>query len=204
MSILVWVLVGIALWHFTVLLPDRFHGGIIGAFLYAVDGRRAHRLGAARRPACRRTTHPGSRRRCGRSPARSPRSGSPTGGARDAEARWGVAPMGQARRAHLASSDTDHEPRRSDAMGFLQRFRTTTSRRSRPALAAACRRRPTRDVPGVRVGPARGLPRTGARARGRPRLRRRGAPSAQPASPTRHRGHRARALHAASAAPRAA
>ena len=38
MSILVWLLVGIALWHFTVLLPDRFHGGIIGAFLYAVAG----------------------------------------------------------------------------------------------------------------------------------------------------------------------
>ena len=38
MSILVWVLVGIALWHFTVLLPDRFHGGIIGAFLYALIG----------------------------------------------------------------------------------------------------------------------------------------------------------------------
>jgi hypothetical protein len=38
MSVLVWVLIGIALWHFTVLLPDRFHGGIIGAFLYAVGG----------------------------------------------------------------------------------------------------------------------------------------------------------------------
>jgi hypothetical protein len=37
-SVLVWVLIGIALWHFTVLLPDRFHGGIIGAFLYAVAG----------------------------------------------------------------------------------------------------------------------------------------------------------------------
>jgi hypothetical protein len=37
-SVLVWLLVGIALWHFTVLLPDRFHGGIIGAFLYAVGG----------------------------------------------------------------------------------------------------------------------------------------------------------------------
>ena len=35
---LVWVLAGVALWHFTVLLPDRFHGGIIGAFLYAVAG----------------------------------------------------------------------------------------------------------------------------------------------------------------------
>ena len=38
MSIIVWALVGIALWHFTVLLPDRFHGGIIGAFLYALGG----------------------------------------------------------------------------------------------------------------------------------------------------------------------
>ena len=47
MSVLVWVLIGIALWHFTVLLPDRFHGGIIGAFLYAVAAR-SHRLRAAR------------------------------------------------------------------------------------------------------------------------------------------------------------
>ena len=38
MSIIVWALVGIALWRFTVLLPDRFHGGIIGAFLYALGG----------------------------------------------------------------------------------------------------------------------------------------------------------------------
>ena len=35
---LVWVLVGVALWHFPVLLPDRFPGGISGAFLYAVAG----------------------------------------------------------------------------------------------------------------------------------------------------------------------
>ena len=38
MSILVWSMVGIALWHFTVLLPDRFAGGIIGAFLAALVG----------------------------------------------------------------------------------------------------------------------------------------------------------------------
>jgi uncharacterized membrane protein YeaQ/YmgE (transglycosylase-associated protein family) len=37
-SILVWSMVGIALWHFTVLLPDRFAGGIIGAFLAALVG----------------------------------------------------------------------------------------------------------------------------------------------------------------------
>ena len=38
MSVLVWSMVGIALWHFTVLLPDRFAGGIIGAFLAALIG----------------------------------------------------------------------------------------------------------------------------------------------------------------------
>jgi hypothetical protein len=38
MSVLVWSMVGIAIWHFTVLLPDRFWGGIIGAFLAALAG----------------------------------------------------------------------------------------------------------------------------------------------------------------------
>jgi hypothetical protein len=38
MSLLVWVLIGMALWHFTVLLPDRFYGGIIGALIAAVSG----------------------------------------------------------------------------------------------------------------------------------------------------------------------
>jgi hypothetical protein len=38
MSVLVWVMVGIALWHFAVLVPDKFTGGIIGAFLAAVAG----------------------------------------------------------------------------------------------------------------------------------------------------------------------
>jgi len=37
-SILAWSMVGIALWHFTVLLPDKFAGGIIGAFLAALLG----------------------------------------------------------------------------------------------------------------------------------------------------------------------
>ena len=32
MSVLVWVMMGIALWHFTVWVPDRFWGGIVGAF----------------------------------------------------------------------------------------------------------------------------------------------------------------------------
>jgi hypothetical protein len=35
-ALLVWVMMGIAVWHFTVFLPDRFWGGIVGAFLAAV------------------------------------------------------------------------------------------------------------------------------------------------------------------------
>jgi uncharacterized membrane protein YeaQ/YmgE (transglycosylase-associated protein family) len=38
MSVLVWVMMGIALWHFTVWFPDRYWGGIVGAFIAAVIG----------------------------------------------------------------------------------------------------------------------------------------------------------------------
>lgn len=38
MSVLVWAMTGIALWHFAVLVPQRFWGGIIGAFLAALSG----------------------------------------------------------------------------------------------------------------------------------------------------------------------
>ena len=38
MSVLVWVMMGIALWHFTVWFPDRYWGGIVGAFLAAIAG----------------------------------------------------------------------------------------------------------------------------------------------------------------------
>ena len=38
MGLLVWVMVGLAIWHFTILLPDRFWGGIVGAFLGALFG----------------------------------------------------------------------------------------------------------------------------------------------------------------------
>jgi uncharacterized membrane protein YeaQ/YmgE (transglycosylase-associated protein family) len=38
MSLLVWVMMGIAVWHFTVFLPDRFRGGIVGAFLAGAIG----------------------------------------------------------------------------------------------------------------------------------------------------------------------
>ena len=38
MSMFVWIMMGIALWHFTIFLPDRFWGGIVGAFLAAMVG----------------------------------------------------------------------------------------------------------------------------------------------------------------------
>jgi uncharacterized membrane protein YeaQ/YmgE (transglycosylase-associated protein family) len=34
----VWVMMGIAIWHFAVFVPDRFYGGIVGAFLAAIAG----------------------------------------------------------------------------------------------------------------------------------------------------------------------
>ena len=38
MSLFVWVMMGIAIWHFTVFLPDKFWGGIVGAFVAAIIG----------------------------------------------------------------------------------------------------------------------------------------------------------------------
>jgi ABC-type tungstate transport system substrate-binding protein len=38
MSLVVWIMMGIAVWHFTVFVPDRFWGGIVGAFLAAIVG----------------------------------------------------------------------------------------------------------------------------------------------------------------------
>lgn len=38
MGMLAWVMMGLAIWHFTIFLPDRFWGGIVGAFCGAVIG----------------------------------------------------------------------------------------------------------------------------------------------------------------------
>jgi len=38
MGMLAWVIMGLALWHFTIWLPDRFWGGIVGAFVGALVG----------------------------------------------------------------------------------------------------------------------------------------------------------------------
>ena len=38
MGLLVWIMVAIALWHFTIFLPDRWWAGIVGAFAGSVLG----------------------------------------------------------------------------------------------------------------------------------------------------------------------
>jgi hypothetical protein len=38
MGILGWVMMGLAIWHFTIFLPDRFWGGIVGAFVGSLVG----------------------------------------------------------------------------------------------------------------------------------------------------------------------
>ena len=38
MAALVWFTMGVAIWHFTVFVPDRFWGGIVGAFIGASAG----------------------------------------------------------------------------------------------------------------------------------------------------------------------
>jgi len=38
MAMFAWVMMGLALWHFAIFVPDRFWGGIVGAFLGALIG----------------------------------------------------------------------------------------------------------------------------------------------------------------------
>ena len=38
MAVLAWVMMGLAIWHFTIFLPDRFWGGIVGAFVGSIIG----------------------------------------------------------------------------------------------------------------------------------------------------------------------
>jgi ABC-type Fe3+ transport system permease subunit len=38
MGMLGWVIMGLAIWHFTIFLPDRFWGGIVGAFIGSLIG----------------------------------------------------------------------------------------------------------------------------------------------------------------------
>lgn len=38
MAAFAWIMMGLAIWHFTIFLPDVFWGGIVGAFLGACIG----------------------------------------------------------------------------------------------------------------------------------------------------------------------
>ncbi len=38
MGMLGWVMMGLAIWHFTIFVPDRFWGGIVGAFVGSLVG----------------------------------------------------------------------------------------------------------------------------------------------------------------------
>lgn len=38
MGMLGWVMMGLALWHFSIFLPDHFWGGLVGAFVGALIG----------------------------------------------------------------------------------------------------------------------------------------------------------------------
>jgi hypothetical protein len=38
MALFAWTMMGLALWHFSIFLPDRFWGGIVGCFLAALIG----------------------------------------------------------------------------------------------------------------------------------------------------------------------
>jgi hypothetical protein len=38
MGLLAWVVMGLALWHFSIWLPDRFWAGIVGALIGAIIG----------------------------------------------------------------------------------------------------------------------------------------------------------------------
>jgi len=38
MGMLGWVMMGLSIWHFTIFLPDRFWGGIVGALIGSLAG----------------------------------------------------------------------------------------------------------------------------------------------------------------------
>ncbi len=38
MAALAWVMMGLAIWHFAIFVPDRFWGGIVGGLIFAIIG----------------------------------------------------------------------------------------------------------------------------------------------------------------------
>ena len=56
MGVLAWSMMGIAIWHFAIFIPDRFWGGIVGSFLLALDRVGGRRLRPRRVRGSRATT----------------------------------------------------------------------------------------------------------------------------------------------------
>ena len=93
MGMLAWVIMGLALWHFTIWLPDRFWGGIVGAFLASIVGAIVSGIVISARAARHRDSGPA------RHPHRN-RAVRDPGGAR----RHGARHMSSGRRASATSS----------------------------------------------------------------------------------------------------
>ena len=70
MGMLAWVMMGLALWHFTIWLPDHSWGGIVGAFIGALAGAALFGLLDQRLRASRVATRPRWGLRWRRFPAR--------------------------------------------------------------------------------------------------------------------------------------
>ena len=67
MGMLAWVMMGLAIWHFTIWLPDHFWGGIVGALIGALIGAALFGLGDSRLHDPGHATPPTSRPRSRRS-----------------------------------------------------------------------------------------------------------------------------------------
>ena len=68
MAVLAWGMMGLAIWHFTIWLPDRFWGGIVGALIGALIGAVLFALGRSTGSRSRRVTTPIWSRRSRRFP----------------------------------------------------------------------------------------------------------------------------------------
>ena len=166
MAMLVWAMMGLALWHFTIFLPDRFWGGIVGAFLGALFG--AILIGLIVNgftvPGQDDTTSPPRSRR---SPARSPGSRSSTSSASARATKRDLAGLAaQAARARTRARCGSRAARRRRAERLVavagDGHRDLRRAGTRPARAGS--RRGRRSGPGRSRSP-RPPPRVRARAR---------------------------------------
>ena len=197
MGMLVWVMMGIAIWHFTIFLPDRFWGGIVGAFVGALAGRgrrRPDRSTASRSPAAR-------------SPARTrPTSARARGDPGGADRAGRRVPRGHAPRtrpSRLALTPSARAAGSVVGAAVPRVARCAAIRAAWPSVAPACaagaasRARSVRPASGrARCGASSALSahaRAGARA---PRARR---PEARARVPRGRRGRTTRARSRASA-----